>query len=55
MLELKALLLTQGMHGIASPAEGLANALKLNFKHQKLAEILSELYPTKNYANIKNY
>jgi len=34
MLELKALLLTQGMHGMISQVEGLAKALKLNFKHQ---------------------
>jgi len=31
MLELKALLLTQGMHGMISQAEGLAKALKLNY------------------------
>jgi len=36
MLELKALLLTQGMHGMVSQTEGLAKALKLNFKHQTL-------------------
>ncbi len=36
MLELKALLLTQGMHGMVSQAEGLAKALKLNFKHQNI-------------------
>ncbi len=36
MLELKALLLTQGMHGMVSQAEGLAKALKLNFKHQQI-------------------
>ena len=36
MLELKALLLTQGMHGMISQVEGLAKALKLNFKHQKI-------------------
>ena len=36
MLEFKALLLTQGMHGMVSQVEGLANALKLNFKHQKI-------------------
>ena len=33
MLKLKAHLLTQGMHGMVSQAEGLANALNLNFKH----------------------
>jgi mitochondrial fission protein ELM1 len=36
MLDLKALLLTQGMHGMVSQVEGLAKALKLNFKHQKI-------------------
>ena len=36
MLELKALLLTQGMHGMVSQVEGLAKALKLTFKHQKI-------------------
>jgi mitochondrial fission protein ELM1 len=33
MLKLKAHLLTQGMHGMISQAEGLAKALNLNFKH----------------------
>ena len=33
MLKLKALLLTQGMHGMISQTEGLAKALKLNFSH----------------------
>ena len=36
MLELKALLLTQGMHGMVSQVEGLAKALKFNFKHRKI-------------------
>ena len=36
MLELKAILLTQGMHGMVSQVEGLANALNLNFKHQNI-------------------
>ena len=35
MLELKALLLTQGMHGMVSQVEGLAKALGLSYKHQK--------------------
>ena len=34
MLKLKALLLTQGMHGMISQVEGLARALGLSFKHQ---------------------
>ena len=36
MLELKALLLTQGMHGMLSQVEGLAKALNLSFKHHKI-------------------
>jgi mitochondrial fission protein ELM1 len=36
MLELKALLLTQGMHGMVSQVEGLAKALNLNYKHQRV-------------------
>ena len=36
MLELKALLLTQGMHGMVSQVEGLAKALNLNYKHQEI-------------------
>ena len=33
MLKLKAHILTQGMHGMISQAEGLSRALKLNYKH----------------------
>jgi len=36
MLELKALLLTQGMHGMVSQVEGLAKALGLSYKHQTI-------------------
>ena len=36
MLKLKALLLTQGMHGMISQAEGLAKALGLSFTHQNI-------------------
>lgn len=36
MLELKAILLTQGMHGMVSQAEGLAKALGLSYKHQTI-------------------
>ncbi|MDC1212465.1 mitochondrial fission ELM1 family protein [Pelagibacteraceae bacterium] len=36
MLKLKAILLTQGMHGMVSQVEGLANALGLSYKHQKI-------------------
>ena len=34
MLKLKALLLTQGMHGMISQVEGLAKALGLSFRHE---------------------
>ncbi len=36
MLELKALLLTQGMHGMVSQVEGLARALGVDYKHQSI-------------------
>jgi mitochondrial fission protein ELM1 len=36
MQKLKALLLTQGMHGMISQVEGLAKALNLDFKHQSI-------------------
>jgi hypothetical protein len=36
MLELKVLLLTQGMHGMVSQAEGLARALGFSYKHQSI-------------------
>jgi len=36
MSKLKALLLTQGMHGMISQAEGLARALNLDYKHQTI-------------------
>ena len=36
MLELKALLLTQGMHGMVSQVEGLAKALNISFKHHTI-------------------
>ena len=36
MLKLKALLLTQGMHGMISQAEGLAKALGLSYKHETI-------------------
>ena len=36
MSKLKALLLTQGMHGMFSQVEGLAKALNLNYKHQEI-------------------
>ncbi len=36
MLKLKALLLTQGMHGMISQVEGLAKALGLSFRHEKI-------------------
>jgi mitochondrial fission protein ELM1 len=47
MLELKAILLTQGMHGMVSQVEGLARALGLSYKHQaiKLKPLWSLLPP----------
>ena len=36
MLKTKALLLTQGMHGMISQVEGLSKALGLRFKHSFL-------------------
>ena len=36
MLELKALLLTQGMHGMVSQVEGLVRALGFTYKHQSI-------------------
>ena len=44
MLKLKALLLTQGMHGMVSQVEGLAKGLKLAFKHETI-----KLKPFWNY------
>ena len=39
MSKLKALLLTQGMHGMVSQVEGLAKALNLNYKHQEIKPV----------------
>ena len=36
MTRLKGLILTEGMHGMISQAEGLAKALNLNFFHEKI-------------------
>ncbi len=36
MLKLKALLLTQGMHGMISQVEGLAKALGLSYRHEEI-------------------
>ena len=36
MSKLKGLILTEGMHGMISQAEGLAKALDLNFFHEKI-------------------
>ena len=36
MSKLKALLLTQGMHGMISQVEGLAKALNLDYRHQNI-------------------
>ena len=36
MSKLKGLLLTEGMHGMISQAEGLAKALELDYFHEKI-------------------
>ena len=36
MSKLKGLLLTEGMHGMISQVEGLANSLDIQFTHQKV-------------------
>ena len=36
MIKLKGLLLTEGMHGMISQAEGLAKSLDLDFIHEKM-------------------
>ena len=48
MTKLKGLLLTEGMHGMISQAEGLAKALDLDFIHEKI-ELNSfwKLFPPK--------
>ena len=48
MKKLKGLILTEGMHGMISQAEGLAKALDLNFIHEKI-ELNSfwKLFPPK--------
>ena len=48
MTKLKGLILTEGMHGMISQAEGLAKALDLDFIHEKI-ELNSfwKLFPTK--------
>ncbi len=47
MLKPRALLLTQGMHGMISQAEGLAKALGLKFRHEtiKLKKIWNIIPP----------
>ena len=48
MLKLKALLLTQGMHGMISQVEGLAKALGLSFRHQTIQlKKLWNIFPPK--------
>ena len=36
MSKLKGLILTEGMHGMISQAEGLAKALELDYLHEKI-------------------
>ena len=56
MSKLKGLLLTEGMHGMISQVEGLANALDLDFIHEKIELnnfwklIPPSLTPVKNFV-----
>ena len=36
MSKLKGLILTEGMHGMISQAEGLAKSLELDYLHEKI-------------------
>ena len=56
MSKLKGLLLTEGMHGMISQAEGLAKALELDYLHEKIElNNFWKLIPTKNYSSKKIY
>ena len=44
MTKLKGLLLTEGMHGMISQVEGLANALDIDFTHHKVELNLSLIH-----------
>ena len=55
MTKLKGLLLTEGMHGMVSQAEGLAKALDLDFIHEKIElNNFWKLFPPK-ITPIKNF
>ena len=55
MRKLKGLLLTEGMHGMISQAEGLAKALDLDFIHEKIElNNFWKLFPPK-LTPIKNF
>ena len=55
MGKLKALLLTQGMHGMISQVEGLAKALDLDFIHEKIElNNFWKLFPPK-ITPVKNF
>ena len=48
MTKLKGLILTEGMHGMISQAEGLAKVLDLDFIHEKLNLVhCGNYYPQK--------
>jgi len=56
MTKLKGLILTEGMHGMISQAEGLAKALDLNFFHEKIElNNFWKLMPVKIYSSKKIY
>jgi mitochondrial fission protein ELM1 len=55
MTKLKGLILTEGMHGMISQAEGLAKALDLNFFHKKIElNNLWKLMPSK-FTPVKRF
>lgn len=55
MTKLKGLILTEGMHGMISQAEGLAKALDLNFFHKKIElNNFWKLMPTK-FTPVKRF
>ena len=54
MLEFKALLLSQGMHGMVSQVEGLSKALKLKYKHPE-AKIIAHPECPENILNHSDF
>ena len=60
MSKLKALLLTEGMHGMISQVEGLAKALDTDFSHQQVElksfwKFIPPRYTPKTNISFKNF